>query len=172
MSELGAPIEDKPFVMDILSKLPGNYDVIIERINEILDEDEICKYDVLEMLQEKVRSRYDRMKREYNKKTPSYKKNEPEEDKASYSGGKFKRICYRFRKYGHKGTTCNSGSENEQYKIRSRKGTNKEKKFPGLYYNCGKQTIEHTIFLMEKDKVKRRKMKQRMIMINLMQYST
>ena len=69
--------------MDILSKLPGKYDVIIERINEILDEDEICKYDVLEMLQEKVRSRYDRMKREYNKKTPSYKKNEPEEDKAS-----------------------------------------------------------------------------------------
>lgn len=83
LSELGAPIEDKPFVMDILSKLPGKYDVIIERINEILDEDEICKYDVLEMLQEKVRSRYDRMKREYNKKTPSYKKNEPEEDKAS-----------------------------------------------------------------------------------------
>ena len=39
MSELGAPIEDKPFVMDILSKLPGKYDVIIERINEILDED-------------------------------------------------------------------------------------------------------------------------------------
>ena len=33
LSELGAPIEDKPFVMDILSKLPGKYDVIIERIN-------------------------------------------------------------------------------------------------------------------------------------------
>jgi len=61
LDELGAPVDTRMFIFDILSKLGDEYDLIIERTYELLDSNVDEEEVILENLRDKLRAKYERM---------------------------------------------------------------------------------------------------------------
>ena len=59
--KLGKEITDEEFVVDIINKLTDEYDNVIEKVNDMLD-DETDAYDILMNIRDRLRSIYQRLR--------------------------------------------------------------------------------------------------------------
>ena len=115
LSEMGDIIGDRIFLIDLISKLNKDYENVVDKINDMLDTTENDDELNIELIRDRLRSKFERM----TKDRPFFKKykpkmnfkmndNDDEEsvDEALVTNGKFKGRCHKCGQYGHKGANC------------------------------------------------------------------
>ena len=151
---MGEDIDDKTFLIDLIPKLNGGYDNVIEKIHDMIDEaEEEGKEIDIERIRDRLRSRYERLRKSGGPRHRKYqgrKKNDQEddeedsdgddadgEDKALVSAG-FKGRCHRCGMFGHKGWECPNNNNKNQHGYQGNCLGQYGRK-PVTCYRCGKK---------------------------------
>ena len=116
LSDMGDGINDKTFLIDLISKLNEDYENVVEKISDMIDSaDENNELNV-EIVRDRLRAKFERM----TKDKPFFKKNkqkfnysnedsdDEDTDEALMTNGSFKGRCHKCGQYGHKGANCPS----------------------------------------------------------------
>ena len=110
---MGEEIGDRSFLTDLITKLNQDYENVIEKIQDMLDEQEDEEDLNIDKIRQRLRSRYDRLNpgpRRFFKKSEKGKEenDSDDEDKDKDKGAKaftsfrgFKGKCFKCGKYGH-----------------------------------------------------------------------
>lgn len=138
-------LTEHDMLIQILNNLPKEYDIVIERLEDQL-EDEENKL-TLETLREKLCLKYERFKRKKyygisDDDDEDSDDDEEDEEKALVATG-FKGRCHNCGVYGHKSIHCKkkkgNGKGYRHHKNKnSKKGGSKKAKFNGTCNHCGK----------------------------------
>ena len=105
--EMGHTIDDKEFLLDISNKLPKDYELIIEKINDMLDDESMDAVDMLELTRDRLRAKFARLNkgRSYGRE-PTDGDEDEEGEHALYAGRQVKKKCTKCGVWGHKPAQC------------------------------------------------------------------
>ena len=105
LSKLKVKISDEDLIIHIINNLPDAYEAVCDQIeNEMNDENRVFEVS-LDMVKDRLRSKYLKMLRKTNLKHNAGKSTTFSED-AMYAGKYFKGKCHHCGKQGHKSVDC------------------------------------------------------------------
>jgi hypothetical protein len=105
LAEMDIEITNRTFLLDLIGKLTTEYDNIIEKINDILDNNRDISDEMVDQVRDRLRAKYERHIKS-TRSNNSQNGNNNKEEGALTASGQFKGRCNRCGKYGHKGFEC------------------------------------------------------------------
>jgi len=108
LGELGYDVSTSDLIIDIISKLPNEYDIIIEKISDKMDAKEDPEI-ILEFARDRLRAKYERLN-PYKQSRKGNQETFREPDKALFMGAT-KIICFRCGRAGHKSYKCSGTND-------------------------------------------------------------
>jgi len=105
LAEMEIEITNRTFLLDLIGKLTTEYDNIIEKINDILDNNRNISDDMVDQVRDRLRAKYERhIKSRWSNNNQNGNNNN--EEGALTTSGQFKGRHNQCGKYGHKGFEC------------------------------------------------------------------
>jgi Zinc knuckle len=117
MAEMNQSIDDRAFMLHILSNLGDDYELVQFHLDHRMFS--FTNPLTIEELRTELSNRYDKIKYKYSlNQTPEnpsqYQPRSQGQDRALYAGGKFKGTCNKCGKIGHRAVDCCSGGRGNQ----------------------------------------------------------